>query len=50
MRDNINHFLLNKMLVIRYRVRKKPNLIRLLISLELTFFKLGILSYGKKHA
>ncbi|MCP4714274.1 MAG: hypothetical protein GY868_04080 [Deltaproteobacteria bacterium] len=48
LRDSINHFLLNKLLILRYHVRSNPGLIKLLFVFELLFIKLGIIYYGQK--
>jgi len=43
MKDNLNHFLLNKLLVLRYHVRKKPVFIKALIVFESTLVKIHLI-------
>jgi len=40
----LNHFLLNKLLILRYYVRKKPLLIKAVIGFELTLTKIRLIT------
>jgi|GEM_PF-1982837 len=42
-KDKANHFLLNKLLVLRYHVRKKPALIRAIIFFESALIKIHLI-------
>lgn len=44
LRKRLNHFLLNKLLVLRYYVRKKPVLIKAVIGFELTLTKIHLIT------
>ena len=49
-RDAINHLVLNKLLVIRYHMRRRPYVIRLITLIEMLFVKIGLIYYGHKKA
>ena len=43
-KNNLNHFLLNKLLVLRYHVRKKPFFIKTIIVFETILIKMHLIS------
>jgi hypothetical protein len=43
-KNSLNHFLLNKLLVLRYHVRKKPFFIKTIIVLETILVKMHLIS------
>ncbi len=51
LRNRVNHFILNKLLVVRYYMRKNPLLIKCIIGAEALCVKTGLIFHGqKKHS
>ncbi len=48
-RDSCNHFILNKLLILRYHVRTWPHIIKFIMLIELLFVKLGIIYYRHRN-
>lgn len=49
MRNRFNHFILNKLLALRYLTRMHPYMIKLIALIEILLIKIGIISYGQKR-
>lgn len=47
-RNRFNHLILNKLLVLRYHVKKRPHLIKFIMLIEIIFTKLGFIYYGHR--
>ena len=47
-KNSLNHFLLNKLLVLRYHVRKKPFFIKTIIVFETILIKMHLISNHNK--
>ncbi len=50
MRNRLNHFLLNRLLIVRYHMRKHPVAVRNIIAAERLCIKLGIIFVGQPVA
>jgi hypothetical protein len=46
-KNSLNHFLLNKLLVLRYHVRKKPFFIKTIIVFETILIKMHLIEKHK---
>lgn len=49
MRNRLNHFILNRLLIVRYRARKSTCAVKCILAIESLFAKSGILFYGKNN-
>lgn len=47
-RESCNHFILNKLLVLRYHARRHPHIIKFVMLIELLFVRLGLIYYGHR--
>ncbi len=47
-RDSFNHFILNKLLIVRYCVRKRSGFIKFVDFFEMLFVRLGLIYYGNR--
>ena len=46
-KNSLNHFLLNKLLVLRYHVRRKPFFIKIIIFFETILIKMHLIANHK---
>ena len=49
-RNSINHILLNRIMMLRYHLRRRPALIQCIIALESVFVRIGLIFYGRSPA
>ena len=49
-RNSINHVILNRIMMLRFHVRRRPVLIQCIIALESVFIKTGLIFYGRSPA
>ncbi len=47
LRNRINHFILNRLLIIRYRARKNSCAVKCIMAVEILCAKSGLIFYGK---
>lgn len=45
-RNGINHLLLNRIMILRYQLRRRPGCVRLIVGLEALCLKTGLLFDG----
>ena len=48
-RNWINHVILNRLLTLRYQLRKRPALLQCIIFMEALFVWSGVIFYGRSH-
>ena len=48
-RNSINHLILNRIMILRYQLRKRPGLIRIIIGIETLCLRAGVIFYGRSH-
>ncbi len=48
-RNSLNHIILNRILSLRYQMRKRPALTQCIICMEAVFIKTGLIFYGCSH-
>jgi hypothetical protein len=49
-RNRINHFILNRIMMLRYHVRRRPVLVCCLIGVEALLVRTGLIYNGCSHA
>ena len=47
LRNRVNHLILNRIMVARYQLRKKPGCVRMLIGLEALCLRAGLIYIGR---
>ena len=47
-RNMFNHLILNKLLILRYHVKKQPHIIKFIILIEILFAKMGLIYCGRR--
>jgi len=48
-RNSINHVILNRLMTLRYQLRKRPALLQCIIAIEALFVRAGVIYYGRNH-
>jgi len=46
-RNSINHVILNRIMALRYQLRRRPALLQCIISIEALFVRTGVIYYGR---
>jgi len=49
LRNSINHLILNRIMVLRYQLRKRPGCIRCIIGIEALCLRTGLIFYGRSR-
>jgi hypothetical protein len=48
-RNSINHIILNRIMALRYQLRKRPALLQCIMSMEAVFVRTGVIYYGRSQ-
>ena len=48
-RNSINHVILNRLMTLRYQLRKRPAFLQCIIAIESLFVRAGVIYYGRSH-
>ena len=48
-RNSINHVILNRLMTLRYQLRKRPALLQCIIFMEALIVRAGLIFYGRSH-
>ena len=48
-RNSLNHIILNRIMTLRYQLRKRPALTQCIICMEAVFIKTGLIFYGRSN-
>jgi hypothetical protein len=48
-RNSINHVILNRIMTLRYQLRKRPALLQCIMSMEALFVRTGVIFYGRSQ-
>jgi len=48
-RNSINHVILNRLMALRYQLRKRPAFLQCIISVEAVFVRTGVIFYGRRQ-
>ena len=48
-RNRMNHVILNRIMTLRYQLRRKPALLQCIISMEALFVRTGVIFYGRSR-
>ena len=46
-RNSLNHIILNRIMTLRYQLRKRPALTQCIICMEAVFVRTGVIYYGR---
>ncbi|MCX5900434.1 MAG: hypothetical protein NTX06_06830 [Proteobacteria bacterium] len=48
-RNSVNHVILNRIMALRYQLRKRPVLVQCIMSMEAVFVRTGVIFYGRSQ-
>ena len=48
-RNSVNHVILNRIMALRYQLRKRPALVQCIMSMEAVFVRTGVIFYGRSQ-
>ena len=48
-RNSLNHIILNRIMTLRYQLRKRPALTQCIICMEAVFVRTGVIYYGRNN-
>jgi hypothetical protein len=48
-RNSLNHVILNRIMALRYHLRKRPALLQCIMSMEAVFVRTGVIFYGHRQ-
>ncbi len=48
-RNRMNHVILNRIMTLRYQLRKRPALLQCILSMEALFVRTGVIYYGRSQ-
>jgi hypothetical protein len=48
-RNSINHVILNRIMALRYQLRRRPVLLQCIMSMESVFIRTGVIFYGRSR-
>jgi len=48
-RNSINHILLNRIMSLRYQLRRRPALLQCILSMEALFVRTGVIFHGRSQ-
>jgi hypothetical protein len=48
-RNSLNHVILNRIMALRYQLRKRPALVQCIMSMEAVFVRTGVIFYGRSQ-